>query len=188
MAPSFHFSCLSFSLLILIHVGATSVCNSANTTVNLVEETCKKAADEDPNLTYKFCVTSLQAVPKSNCTNLKELGLISMKLTKTNATHTKSYIKKLLKQKNMDPFYKSCLKSCLELYSNAVYSIKDAVKYYKGKHYLEANIEMSAVMDASTTCEDGFKEKEGVQSPLTKKDKDMFQLTALALSIIEMLH
>ncbi|RZC69292.1 hypothetical protein C5167_032386 [Papaver somniferum] len=112
-----------------------------------------------------------------------------MKLNRTNATHTKLYIKKIMKKKKkLEPFYRSCLESCLELYSNAIYSTRDAIKYYKSRSYLEANVQFSAVMDAPSTCEDGFKDKEGLRSPLTKKNNDLFQLTALVLSIIEMLR
>lgn len=43
------------------------------------------------------------------------------------------------------------------------------------------------MIDAATTCEDGFEEQEGVVSPLKKRDDDAFKLSALALSIIKML-
>ncbi|KAI3940420.1 hypothetical protein MKW98_024827 [Papaver atlanticum] len=190
MVRYLHFFSLSFYIFFLIlQGGPISISDDAVTALSVVEETCKKAADMDPNLTYKFCVTSLQAIPRSHCANLRGLGLIAMKLSRTNATHTKLYIKKIMKKKKkLEPFYRSCLESCLELYSNAIYSTRDAIKYYKSRSYLEANVQFSAVMDAPSTCEDGFKEKEGLRSPLTKKNNDLFQLTALVLSIIEMLR
>lgn len=43
------------------------------------------------------------------------------------------------------------------------------------------------MIDASTTCEDGFEEKEGVVSPVKKRNDDVFRLSAIALSIIDML-
>ncbi|KAI3896519.1 hypothetical protein MKW92_011088 [Papaver armeniacum] len=186
MVRYLHFFSLSFYIFFLILQGGTiSISDDAVTALSVVEETCKKAANMDPNLTYKFCVTSLQAVPRSHCANLRGLGLIAMKLSRTNATHTKLYIKKIMKKKKkLEPFYRSCL----ELYSHAKYSTRDAIKYYKSRSYLEANVQFSAVMDAPSTCEDGFKDKEVLRSPLTKKNNDLFQLTALVLSIIEMLR
>lgn len=74
------------------------------------------------------------------------------------------------------------------LYRDAIRTIKDAMKDFKDQAYDDANIAVSSVTDASTTCEDGFKEKENVVSPLTKRNNDTFQLTAISLSIINMLN
>ncbi|KAI3913008.1 hypothetical protein MKW92_040028 [Papaver armeniacum] len=53
------------------------------------------------------------------------------------------------------------------------------------RDYFKANIRMSAAMDASTNCEDGFKET-GLISPLTKMNDSYFQTTAIALAITNM--
>ncbi|KAJ4847702.1 hypothetical protein Tsubulata_050426 [Turnera subulata] len=157
---------------------------------NLIHETCRKCARNDPNLSYDFCVTSLQAAPDSRCANLTQLGVISLKLTRQNLTATKKYIRLLLKNKTShqydDPYIRSCLKDCFRLYSDAILSLKEAIADYKSTNYADANIKVSSVLDASTTCEDGFKEKQGVSSPLTKRNGDTFHLSALALSIINM--
>lgn len=157
---------------------------------DLIRQTCKKCAQRDPNLSYNFCVTSLQSAPKSHCADdLRELGMISIKLLQRNLTNSRSYIKELLiKKKKMDPFVRSCLHDCFDLYSDAIPTVQQALDDYKSKHYDDANIDVSSVMDASTTCEDGFSEKEGVVSPLTKRNNDTFQLSAVSLSIINMLR
>ncbi|OMP00801.1 Pectinesterase inhibitor [Corchorus olitorius] len=156
---------------------------------DLIRETCKKCAERDPNLSYKFCVTSLQAAPKSHCADdLRDLGVISIKLVRRNMTSSRSYIKELLKNKKLEPFVRSCLHDCLDLFSDAISATKEAMDDFKSKHYDDANIDMSSVMDASTTCEDGFHEKQGLVSPLTKRNNDTFLLTAISLSIINMLR
>ncbi|KAJ6872369.1 invertase inhibitor [Populus alba x Populus x berolinensis] len=106
---------------------------NANIAQNLIPETCKKCAADDPNLSYNFCVTSLQASNRSQCDNLRGLGMMSIK---------------------------ACLNDCLDLYSDAIPTLKQAMVDYKSKHYKDANIEVSSVIDAATTCEDGFEEKE----------------------------
>lgn len=78
---------------------------------------------------------------------------------------------------------KMYLNDCFELYSDAIPTLKQTVRDYKLKRYEEANIEMSAVMDSAVTCEDGFGER-SIVSPLTKRSNDTFQLSAIALSII----
>ncbi|KAG2669094.1 hypothetical protein I3843_14G018400 [Carya illinoinensis] len=155
---------------------------------NLIPETCKKCAQKDPNLIYNFCVTSLQAAPGSySASNLRELGKISINLINLNVTNTTRSVKKLLASKKLDPYVKACLNDCYDLYSGAGTASKQAMKDYKNKRYEDANIEVSSIIDASTTCEDGFKEKKGVVSPLTKINNSTFQLSAIALSIISML-
>ncbi|KAJ6679291.1 PECTINESTERASE INHIBITOR-LIKE [Salix purpurea] len=155
---------------------------------DLVPETCRKLAENDPNLSYNFCLTSLQAVNRGQCADLRDLGLMSIKLTKSNVTNTRYYVKKLLKNTKWDPFIRACLNDCLELYSDAIPTLKQAMKDFKSKHYEDANIEVSSVIDAATTCEDGFKEREGAVSPLTKRNNDTFQLSAIVLAVISMLH
>ncbi|XP_040992476.1 putative invertase inhibitor [Juglans microcarpa x Juglans regia] len=161
----------------------------ATSTNNLIPETCKKCVQKSPNLTFKFCVTSLQAASGSHrADDLRKLGKISIKLIKHNVTNTRHHIQKLLKNNRLDPFVRACLDDCFSLYSDAIPTLGQALKDYKTKHFENVNIDVSSVIDVSTTCEDGFKEKKGVISPLTKRNKDTFQLSALSLSIINMLN
>ncbi|KAI4353052.1 hypothetical protein L6164_002030 [Bauhinia variegata] len=183
MIPS---SLISFSLIALVLIFHSIAANNNNS--HLIQQTCKNSSKTDPNISYKFCVSSLQAFPHSSCVkSLRQLGLISINLTRHNITDTKAYIEKLLKKKNIEPFVKDCLDDCLELYSDAIETVGDAIKDYKAKRYADANIDMSSVLDAPTTCEDGFKERNDDVSPLKKRNKDAFQLSAIALSIINML-
>ncbi|KAI9181596.1 hypothetical protein LWI28_016530 [Acer negundo] len=167
----------------------------ATTAHNLIHETCKKCAQNDSNVDYEFCATALQSIPRSYNASLHQLGIISINLNRSNVTHTRSYIKKLLKRKmkknknlDYDPYIRACLVDCFDLYSDAVSTLKQAIKDYKSSRYEDANFQVSSVMDASTACEDGFKEKHGVVSPLTKKNNDEFQLSAISLSIINMVR
>ncbi|CAB4299746.1 unnamed protein product [Prunus armeniaca] len=159
----------------------------AITAKNLIPETCKKCVQHDPNLSYKFCVTSLQAAPNSSRADVRQLGIISLNLIRQNMTSTRQYIKHLLKNKKLEKLLRVYLEVCLELYSDATPDIKQALRSYKAKQYRDANIRVTAVCDAPVTCEDGFHEREGLVSPLTKRNNDAFQLSAIALSIIHML-
>ena len=157
----------------------------------LIQQTCKKCSETDSNISFKFCITSLQSDPRSHCVkNLDQLGLISIKLVRHNVTDNRVHITEILKKKkkNLDPFIKECLKDCLEVYSDAITTLREAIRDYKAKRYADSNVKLSSVIDASTTCEDGFNQKNGVISPLTKRNKDTFQLSAIALSIINMLN
>ncbi|XP_022135283.1 putative invertase inhibitor [Momordica charantia] len=159
---------------------------STITTSNIIQETCKRSADSTPNLSYNFCVASLESDDRSRCADLHKLGLIAMDLMRHNITSTRRDIRKLLRNKKLDQFVKARLDDCLELYSDAVPILKEAKRCYKEKKYVDANVKVSSVMEAPSTCEDGFRDKEGLVSPLTEKNKNVFRLAALTLSIINM--
>ncbi|KAK9274277.1 hypothetical protein L1049_019091 [Liquidambar formosana] len=181
MRPSFPFLALSLFLFPVFTFHLT-------TGTNLINETCRNSSQNDPNVNYNFCVASLKAAPDSHCASLRHLGLISIRLIRYNATNTRCYIKELLKNTKLDPYVKQCLTDCLDLYSDAIPTLKEAMLDYRAKNFTDANMEISAAMDASTTCEDGFVQEDGVVSPLTKRNNDTFQLSAIALSIINMVH
>nr|GFB09141.1 putative invertase inhibitor [Tanacetum cinerariifolium] len=156
---------------------------------DLVYDTCKTSSQQNPNVKFQFCTTSLQAAPASHCADLTGLGMMSIRLIRDNVTDTRCYIKQLLKNSaKLDPFVKACLNDCFELYSDAIPDTKQAMKNYNAKSYFDANVQISSIMDAATTCEDGFKEKKGVVSPLTKRNTATFELGAMALSIIKSLQ
>ncbi|XP_057980481.1 putative invertase inhibitor [Malania oleifera] len=181
----------SFSPLLLSHPFILffffSTFHGVVTGSTLIQKTCNVSAKTDPNLPSGFCVTSLQAAPASECASLRGLGMISMRLAGDNATDTRCYITRLLKNPTLNPFARGCLVDCLDLYSDAIPDLAEAMKSYRAGRFDDANIQVSAVMDAASTCEDGFKERRGLVSPLTKRNNDLFKLSAITLSIMNLL-
>ncbi|KAK9101099.1 hypothetical protein Scep_024529 [Stephania cephalantha] len=179
----------SLSCLLSISFFFTLFFHGAKSTNNLVPKTCKQMVQGDPQLRYNFCIAALEGPASKNHVNdLQGLGLVAGNLIKANASGIFSHIETLLKQKGLEPFYKGCLLDCQELYSGAIDEVRSAIDAFNLKDYFSANIRGSGVMDDSVTCEDGFKEKKGVVSPLTKMNDDMFQLCVIFLSITNMFH
>ncbi|RZC57058.1 hypothetical protein C5167_004359 [Papaver somniferum] len=181
------FPLLSLSSIFIVFLVLNSFGHGANG--DLISILCKNASTRDPQLKYDFCVASLSANPASKpARDLVELGVISMRTCLKKARSIHSYIAQILEDGKEVPAAKPCLEDCLDLYSDAPDSIPKAVQYFKDKDYSSANIEMSAAMDASVTCEDGFTEvvSQHLISPLTKQDGDFFQLTAISLAITNM--
>ncbi|KAM1087668.1 hypothetical protein EV1_013158 [Malus domestica] len=83
-----------------------------------------------------------------------------MELTLHNATNMFSTIKELSNNKSLDHFALVCLKDCLHLYSDAITTLANAVEAFLSEDYGTAN----TVMEATTTCEGGFKENEATHS------------------------
>ncbi|XP_059643558.1 putative invertase inhibitor [Cornus florida] len=180
---SFSFCFLFFFLLIMNQNSLTIKAFS----VDLINTTCKQCADKSTILNCDFCVSSLQAVPISHATNLQGLVIIAMGLANQNATNTVSSIDTMMGSEAFDPFAMGCLKDCSELYTNAVTTLKYSLKAFLLEDYATANVLVSGVMEAAVTCEEGFTEKEGEVTPLTKENYNLFELSDIALCIINLL-
>ncbi|GLT91179.1 hypothetical protein SLE2022_090790 [Rubroshorea leprosula] len=155
---------------------------------NVINQACKDAANSDPNINYEFCVSCLeQNVERHNASSLEELLPISMDLAITNGTNVSSHISNLLADETLDGYTQGCLRTCLELYSDAVSELQDARIAFELKDYATANGKTSAAMDAPSTCEDSFKEG-GLKSPLTTEDLVFFKMTAIPLAFLSMIH
>ncbi|KAL3651169.1 hypothetical protein CASFOL_007572 [Castilleja foliolosa] len=159
----------------------------ASSSQTLIKSTCKTSVTNNPSINHNFCTTSLQAAPASRCATLAGLGSISIRLVRYNITDTRCHVKQLLKNTTLAPYVKRCLNDCFELYSDAIVSVKQAMRHYNDKRFDEANVQISSVMDASTTCEGGFEEGR-VVSPLSKRNNDTSQLSAIALSVMRIIR
>ncbi|GMH09263.1 hypothetical protein Nepgr_011104 [Nepenthes gracilis] len=154
---------------------------------NLVQDTCKKISQRSPLVKYDFCVAAFKSDPSSRTArSLEQLAFISLKLDTSNAKALVPRIRSLLNDKKFDEYAKRCLQDCLDLYSDAISSLNDAVADFKARDYMKANIDVSAAMEAPDTCEDQFKEKQGEATPLTKENSYFTQLTAISLSLTNM--
>ncbi|XP_027101845.1 putative invertase inhibitor [Coffea arabica] len=178
----------SISSALLITLFLLCFIHGATSQENLIRDSCRTFAKDDPNINFNFCTTSLQAAPASHCAALRGLGTISFRLIRYNVTDTRCMIRQLLKGKKLDPYVRQCLNDCFELYSDAIDTMKQAMKAYNTKRFADANIEISSIMDAATTCEDGFNERKGVLSPLTKRNNNTFELSAIALNVMRILQ
>ncbi|MBA0821777.1 hypothetical protein Goarm_018617 [Gossypium armourianum] len=85
-------------------------------------------------------------------------------------------------------FARNCLKDCSELYSLAGSSLEAGLDAFQAVDYGTANAEISAALDAPVTCEDQFKEKKGLVSPLTQENNNFRQLTAIPLAFMKMVQ
>ncbi|XWS62085.1 hypothetical protein CRYUN_Cryun07bG0180900 [Craigia yunnanensis] len=172
------YSFLAFFFLLLVSVRS-----------NVIQDSCDKAAKADPNINIDFCVASLEQNPKSKtATRTEELVPISIEIATSHATSISCIISKLLENKNLEKFTRSCLEACSELYTEAGSDLQSGGQAFESKDYGTANVDISAALDAPETCEDGFKEKKGLVLPLTKENNHFFQLTAIPLAFITMVQ
>ncbi|KAJ4953256.1 hypothetical protein NE237_030088 [Protea cynaroides] len=156
---------------------------------DIVSDTCQKIAQGDKNVHLDFCEMVLGEDPNNNNTDLQGLGLISLNLIVSNETKIESRIGQLLNNQTVALEVKKNLQFCQETYSDASSNTKEAIDAFNSKDYATVNSKVSAAMDASSDCEDGFK---GVKSPLTAENNnpkshsiDLHGLGLISLNLIE---
>ncbi|GMI63933.1 hypothetical protein like AT5G46930 [Hibiscus trionum] len=155
---------------------------------DVLSDSCREAAKDDPNVKFDFCVSTLQENPKAkSATGVADLVEVAMETAISNAKSIGSIISKLLSKKSLEQYVRSCLEDCSELYSDAGSDLSRGEQAFEGKDYGTANTVVSAAMDGASGGYQ-FKEKKGVVSPLTKENQDFFQLTAISLAFINMVQ
>ncbi|XP_062119485.1 putative invertase inhibitor [Humulus lupulus] len=157
---------------------------------DLIKQSCKKATNDDPNLSYNICIKIVGVNSKANkAKTIEELALASIDLAICNATKVASTISNVLRSKvkvMKNNYTEGCLKDCLKIYSDAISSLREAKHAIRVKDFKTANVEISSAMDAPSTCEDGFIERQGEVSPITKENQVFFQHTVVSLAFNNM--
>lgn len=173
-------------LCLFLFVTTFSFSTISATHNDLIDETCKQCEDQSMILSSDLCSSSLGAIPVSHAANLQGLALIAMELTLENATTTISTIEKLILN-DVDPSttMANCLRDCLELYSDATWSIMSSIRGFLSENYVSAVTWMISAMEAASTCHGGFEEKDEV-SPLINENSNLFQLCGISLCIIQL--
>lgn len=163
--------------------------NDFATAQSLIQDSCKKAAANNPTLKLDLCVKYLQGNPQSK--TAKTLGDLVMASTKNAAAKTtslKGMADKILKERKYAKDTEMPLRDCLELYTDATASLNEASTSVKSRDYKTATVAMSAAMDAPSTCETGFEERKTPQkSPFATENDILIQTIRIPLAFTNML-
>ncbi|MCL7036811.1 hypothetical protein MKW94_001666 [Papaver nudicaule] len=150
----------------------------------IVNNQCKNLSSSDPQVNYDFCVSSLEANPLSETSDIFGLAEISMELCLNNATYIQTYIDSILKDGKAEPGARVCLGNCIEFYSMAFREVQKAMEAFSGKDYVTALVRLGGAIASADTCQDGFTDAGVDFGPLRKQYDDFFQLDAISLGII----
>lgn len=101
--------------------------NVLATAQSLIQDSCKKAAANNPTFKLDLCVKSLQGNPQSKTAKiLGDLVMASTKIAAAKTTSLKGTVDKILKQKKFAKDTEMPLRDCLELYTDATASLNEA--------------------------------------------------------------
>ncbi|XP_030551992.1 putative invertase inhibitor [Rhodamnia argentea] len=174
----------AFSISALFLIIFLMVLRCVRSADDIVQDTCKKIAANDPELSFDFCMKSLGSDSESRKVDVEGLGLIGLRLLQAKFSGTIEYIKQLQKRKS-EPRLQKALSLCLLAYSTS--ERKDLTPFYKAKRYLDLNIWVSGMITSEDTCDTQFSMKGGMVPPLTKRNADVYQLSAIVLGIMAIL-
>ncbi|PAN39803.1 hypothetical protein PAHAL_7G269400 [Panicum hallii] len=157
-------------------------CSTSNASV--LRDACKSSAATHPDIGYGYCVKFFQADKGSAAADKRGLAAIAVKIVGAAAKGAARHIA-ALRASEKDRKRLECLRSCAELYSDAVSEIGDAADgsatgTARGRG--DAVTALSAVLDAPRTCEQGFKELHA-PSPLAAEDAEFGKKASVALSV-----
>ena len=134
-----------------------------------------------------MCKTILQSSPNSKGADLYGLAQIVMNVAADNVSSIYENINQLQNGTSVDSFLDSCLTDCLESFQDAIDQIEDSVTALEFKAYNDVKTWISAAMSDVATCDSGFKEKQGYQSPIAQMTSVFDQICSIILSINQLL-
>ncbi|MCL7052123.1 hypothetical protein MKW94_003692 [Papaver nudicaule] len=177
---------LCFSLTFIFLVLFMNFHVNAAADVGLVSTACKKAVAESrsPKVNYGFCVSSLEADPKSNTYDVFQLGVESYKHVLQKEKSIKSYIKKLLKDGKQSQNVKVPLAGCSQDYSDIIEPTEYAIEVFRSGYFDAAYARLDVILYYVGSCKDRFDGK--ITSPLIKEENDFNQLLFISRVITEM--
>merc|ERR1711879_1030068 len=169
---------MPFPILFLVLLLAVPTHQTA--TSDLISKTC------DQTLYKDYCKTVLGAAPESDVKDLPSLTKYALKMASLNGVKIHKKIDQISKS-NKDEFIQQCLDDCSEIYQDAIDQVEDSTAAVDGKSYNDVNTWVTAAMTDSQTCEDAFKEQDGVKSPLTDDNTKFNQLCSIILTMSNLL-
>ncbi|KAF8702616.1 hypothetical protein HU200_033003 [Digitaria exilis] len=159
-------------------------CSTSNASV--LQDACKSFAAGHPEIGYPYCIKFFQADKGSAGADKRGLAAIAVRITEAAAKSAAKDIASL-RSSEKDKRRLECLRACAEVYSSAVSEAAVAAKGIasgsgSGSGAEDAVTALSAVVDAPTTCEQGFQELH-VLSPLAAVDAEFGKAASVALSV-----
>ncbi|CAN6229333.1 unnamed protein product [Urochloa humidicola] len=158
-------------------------CFTSNASV--LQDACKSFAAKHPEIGYDYCIKFFQADKGSAAAADKRgLAAIAVKITGAASKSTKKRIA-ALKASETDKRRLECLSSCAEAYSDALSEIAVAaagIASGTAGGLGDAVTALSAVLDAPSTCEEGFVDL-NVPSPLAAEDAEFGKEASIALDV-----
>ncbi|PKA53290.1 Putative invertase inhibitor [Apostasia shenzhenica] len=165
------------SLLLLLAAAAAAPHLAGADTLH---ETCNFLGGDYIN--YDYCVSTLSSDPAIATADNHGLAVISINLTATNATALRSRADGLA-QADPDSFVRAQLRNCSALYAAALPDIRKSADAAADRNYGGATEMLAGVLRVPAGCDEAFKSREGVVSPIRRENDEFSDLASLAKAV-----
>ncbi|VVA97964.1 unnamed protein product [Arabis nemorensis] len=132
-----------------------------------------------------FCSTYMKSNPKTSGADIQTLAKITFDSAQTSASGALTNIQSLAK-KETNPTLKKRYTACVEQYKNAISNLNEAKQNLASRDGPGLNIKVSAAMEGSTTCQDGFANLKADPSAV-KNNSDFQNICGIVLVISNMM-
>ncbi|KAJ0988515.1 hypothetical protein J5N97_006871 [Dioscorea zingiberensis] len=150
---------------------------------SLISSTCSHTLYVD------VCMASLQSHASSQTADLHGLASISINVTVSQAKENINFITTMKDHPSspQDEYVSSCLDDCLIQYGDAIDDLEQSDEALREGEFGTMNIMVAGAMENANSCEKGFGEKEGVQSPLKDLNEFFMKLCSNSMAISNLL-
>ncbi|KAH7655324.1 Plant invertase/pectin methylesterase inhibitor protein [Dioscorea alata] len=150
-----------------------------------LEETCNQVTSPSSatNLTYDFCLTSLQPISGSREVDVKGLAGITINLSIYNFTYTRNKLGDLKSKETKQPAI-DALQKCLDKFNEGDAYLKMAQTSLRTLRYQDAFSSITSAAGSSVVCDNAFYER-GIQSPVSLDTQNGYLLCTLAAYLIQ---
>ncbi|KAF5739886.1 pectinesterase inhibitor-like [Tripterygium wilfordii] len=140
----------------------------------------------DRTLYKNVCKAILESDPESEGSDFQDLGKIALQFASKNATAIFELVLDL-SNSTTNEFERQCLADCSEGFQDVIEQVRDSIEALQSKRYNDANTWITAAMTDAQSCEEGFHEEPGHDSPLTEMNELFSQICSIALTITNLL-
>ncbi|KAJ8771193.1 hypothetical protein K2173_025910 [Erythroxylum novogranatense] len=144
----------------------------------LITQTCEKTRYKD------LCISTLETFAGSNQDDLPGLAKRALKVTSLHGGEVHDKLIAFYNQTE-DESVRQCLTDCSENYQDAIDQLEDSLAALDAKNYNDLNLWTSAAMADAELCEEGFKDRDDIKSPITEINEAFKQMCTICLDIIK---
>ncbi|XP_058088870.1 probable pectinesterase/pectinesterase inhibitor 61 [Magnolia sinica] len=169
---------ISFSFIIIV-ASIISLDVEAHHPRDKISEACKNT--RFPHI----CEGTAMLIPKSNDCGVTDIAKMSIQATLNKITEAKAITAKMMEAQTEDDMAHSSFEVCQQAYQDAIDALKESIKNMDARSHVDLMDNLSAAMSAFSTCDDGFAEATGEDSPLADVNSILTKLTSNSLALGE---
>ncbi|KZV20084.1 invertase inhibitor [Dorcoceras hygrometricum] len=158
----------------------------ASSSTPMIRDACARTRHQ---IDLEFCIETLASEPRIVAArDLVKMSLALIEAAMSNATKTRDYVKKLLKQPGLKPDQRYVMQQCDSGYSDCYISFRSALTEAQGKDYVTATYDVKiAFTDNVDSCRNALTSKKISDGVLSRGNEFIYVFGAVAFDSLDRL-